>query len=323
MSKRKISHQQAERIKKKQQSHHTTPVDSPHPSAVEGLVITRFGRRVEIEDAQGARIHCAIRPHIESLVAGDKVLWQPSGPDLGVIISQYPRESVLARADSHGRLKPIAANITQICIVIAPEPKLSWVLLDSYLVMAETLNVRACIILNKVDLASQTLQKQLETTYLPLDYPVLFTGLNHPTGDVILAEQMKHQTNIFVGQSGVGKSSLIKRLLPHEAQIQTGELSTRTNLGCHTTSSTSLYHIPSGGALIDSPGVREFDLTHLSIPHIAQGFHEFKPYIDQCKFRNCDHESTPGCAVHQAVNNGFISPHRYKNYVRISTQFSK
>ena len=322
MSKRQITKQQAARIKQKQHLHCETATNTQNESASDGLIITRFGRRAELEDLNGARIHCAIRPHLQSLVAGDRVVWQTEGPNLGVVISQYPRESVLARPDAHGRLKPIAANITQVCVVVAPKPTLSWVLLDSYLVMAESLNLRACIVMNKIDLATQALRQKLETIYQPL-YPIVFTGLGHAEGDAALAEALNNQTSIFVGQSGVGKSSIIRRLLPHEEGIQTGALSTSTNLGCHTTSSTSLYHIPTGGALIDSPGVREFGLGHLSTAHIAKSYREFKPLIDQCKFRNCNHQDTPACAILDAVNKGQISAHRYENYVRISAQFTK
>jgi ribosome biogenesis GTPase len=322
MSKRKITTQQARRIKQNQQRHCETTDAASDASATDGLVITRFGRSADIEDCHGKRIHCAIRPHLQSLVAGDRVRWQAESADLGVVISQYPRDSVLARPDAHGHLKPIAANITQVCIVVAPEPTLSWVLLDSYLVMTESLNLHACIIMNKHDLASDALRQKLETIYRPL-YPLLFTGLQHVEGDRALAQALNHQVSIFVGQSGVGKSSIIRRLLPHEKNIQTGALSTHTNLGCHTTSSTSFYHLPTGGALIDSPGVREFGLNHLSAAHIAKNFREFKPLIERCKFRNCDHQDTPGCAIRDAVNKGMISTHRYKNYVTINAQFAK
>ena len=126
-----------------------------------------------------------------------------------------------------------------------------------------------------------------------------------------------------MGQSGVGKSSLITRVLPLELGIQTAAISTRTDLGCHTTSNSCLYHIPTGGALIDSPGVREFGLWHMPVTEIAKGYREFRPYLSQCKFRNCNHRDTLGCALVTAVNNTLVSRNRYDNYVKISTQFAK
>ncbi len=230
---------------------------------------------------------------------------------------------MIARVDARGQSKPIAANITQICIVVAPKPKLSWILLDSYLTMATLLALKATIVLNKVDLASATLCKELEHIYAPLDYNILLTGLHHPENDHTLKQQLDHQISIFVGQSGVGKSSIIRRILPHEHTIQSGALSEHTQLGQHTTSFTRLYHLPSGGALIDSPGIREFSLANLNTHEIAQGFIEFKPWIEQCKFRNCNHQNTPGCAIFEAVMQGTISRQRYENYVRLSQQFVK
>ena len=139
-----------------------------------------------------------------------------------------------------------------------------------------------------------------------------------------LQDALKDQTSVFVGQSGVGKSSLISHILPEESsKIQVAEISVKSELGCHTTSNSCFYHIPSGGALIDSPGVREFGLWHMDATDIAKGFREFKPFLSKCKFRNCNHQDTPGCALLEAIKNKFITRQRYENYVKISTQFAK
>ncbi len=283
----------------------------------EGLIITRYSRHAHVEDRTGHAIHCAIRSHITSLVAGDRVIWQPEGPSQGIILNVIPRQTVLARPDAQGQMRPIAANISQMMIVIAPAPPVSWLLLDSYLVMAETLQLQPYIILNKTDLDTDTIRKYLLEIYEPIGYPLLFTNIKSQDLSV-LQKSLRQQTSVFVGQSGVGKSSLIMNLLPHEAdKIKTGALSVQSQFGCHTTSNSHLYHIPSGGDLIDSPGVREFSLWTMPQSSVAAGFREFKPYISQCKFRNCTHHNTPNCAVIHAVKSHQISLKRYENYVKI------
>lgn len=283
----------------------------------EGLVITRYSRHAHIEDQQGHAIHCAIRSHITSLVAGDRVYWQPEGPAQGIILEVLPRKTVLNRPDTQGHLKPIAANISQIMIVIAPLPLVSWLLLDSYLVMAETLQLQPYIILNKTDLETASLQQYLLQHYEPLGYPTLFTNIKSQDLN-LLQKSLRQQTSVFVGQSGVGKSSLIARLLPEKAdKIKTGNLTHHSQFGCHTTSNSHLYHLSCGGDLIDSPGIRELSLWSLPPTTVASGFREFRPYLSQCKFRNCTHHDTPNCAVVQAVKSQQISLKRYENYVKI------
>lgn len=324
MSKRRISDQQSARIDKRQQRYrHQNEIGGEHASQ-DGLIIKRYSRHAQVESTHGILIHCSIRPTIDSLVAGDRVVWQEQGPRQGVIVSRYPRTSVLGRPDKQGLLKPIAANITQMMIVVAPKPDISWSLLDSYLVMAEYLNLQACIILNKTDLGDKQLQLDLCRLYEPLNYRVLLTGLDNPAGYEHLQSTLNNQVSVFVGQSGVGKSSLIANILPEQSsKIQTGEISLSSNLGCHTTSNSCLYHLPTGGALIDSPGVRELGLWHMPASDIATCYREFRDYLSKCKFRNCNHRDAPGCALLEAVKNNHISPHRYENYVKIITQFAK
>ena len=310
MTKRRISKQQSLRIAKRDRNLDKT--------IHEGLVITRYSRHVHIEDAEGQSIHCAIRPNIDSLVAGDRVIWLPEGPAQGLVLSVCPRHSVLGRPNTQGQIKPIAANITQIMVVVAPIPLVSWRLLDSYLIMAEHLKIPVYIVLNKTDLETADIRKDLLQIYEPLGYPLLFTNMAKDEDIKSLHKALRNQTSVFVGQSGVGKSSIITRLLPHtSAQIQTGAVSAQSQLGCHTTSNSHLYHLPSGGALIDSPGVRDMSLWAMPQSDLALGYREFRPYAAQCKFRNCSHENTPGCAVLNAVKNNQISLKRYESYVKI------
>jgi len=320
MSKRRITTQQRIRIKKKQ-GDHIQSAENINNTMQDGLVITRFGRHAEIETLTKQRVHCAIRPNLELLVTGDRIVWQEEAVNQGVVISIYPRQSVLIRTDLRGQLKPIAANITQVCIVVTEEPRISWSLLDSYLVMVESLKLQPVIIVNKIDLVSPTLCKNIKAIYAQLAYPIIFTGFEYATGYQELAQQLNQHISIFVGQSGVGKSSLISSILPLETNIQSGPLSNNTGLGRHTTSRSTLYHIPTGGALIDSPGVREMSLASMQPQEIAQNFIEFRPFISQCKFRNCNHMDTPHCAITDAVNRGMIMKQRYQNYVKISKRF--
>ncbi|KTC91965.1 small ribosomal subunit biogenesis GTPase RsgA [Legionella cincinnatiensis] len=319
MSKRRISKQQSTRIEKIQQDYHQHKQNND--ALIEGLVITRFSKHVEVEDNQGNHIRCSIRPNLETLVAGDRVIWQMEGKNQGVVVSIYPRNSLLAKPTNAGVKKPVAANMTQLVIVIASKPETSWPLLDSYLVMAETLQLHAVILLNKTDLPCEMLQEQLFKSYGNLNYPILLTNKHSSTGLVQLKQVLNHQVSVFVGQSGVGKSSLIASVLPHESNIATQELSEISELGQHTTSNSRYYHLPSGGALIDSPGVREFSLWHIDMAEIAHGYIEFRPYLSQCKFRNCTHKDTPHCAIIQAVTEGLISAKRYENFIKLCAQY--
>lgn len=316
MSKRRINKQQSARIEKIQQAYHDAKDDNLN-TLEDGLVITRFSRHVEIETNEGKRRRCSIRPNLDILVAGDRIIWQPEGVNQGVVVSLYPRGSILARPTNLGLKKPVAANITQMIIVIAPKPEISWPLLDSYIIMAETLRLHAVILMNKNDLLSEDLKEELLNDYNKLGYPILFTS--HLQSDEALKDILNHQVSVFIGQSGVGKSSLISRVLPHETNISTNTLSEGSELGQHTTSNSRYYHLPGGGALIDSPGVREFCLWQMDAAAIAKGYKEFIPYLPQCRFRNCLHLDTPDCAIITAVNQGLISTKRYDNFIKLST----
>lgn len=322
MSKRRINNQQSQRIKKNQMRYQEQK-ELQSESLSDGLVISRFGRHVEIEAEQGHRIRCAIRPNLETLVAGDRIIWQLEGNENGVVVSLYPRASMLARPTARGLEKPVAANITQMIIVIAPKPEVTWPLLDSYLIMAETLRLHAVILLNKTDLDCEEIKNTLESTYRPLNYPILYSGITLESQNSELANTMNHQVSVFVGQSGVGKSSLIAKLLPHETNIVSNSISEHSELGKHTTSNSRFYHIPTGGALIDSPGVREFSLWKIEADLIAKGYRELQPLISQCKFRNCTHIMTPYCAVIKAVSEGQVSKLRYENFIKLCNQYQQ
>ncbi|KTD79345.1 ribosome small subunit-dependent GTPase A [Legionella waltersii] len=322
MSKRRINKQQSVRIAKIQRTYHQE-VQKNDSSLNDGLVITRFSRHAEIEDPSGNTLLCTIRPNLESVVAGDKVIWQLEGENQGVVVSLYPRTSVLARPSSRGIKKPVAANITQLIVVMAPKPEVSWPLLDSYLIMADILNLAVVIVLNKVDLPSTDIKERLDSDYRSLGYSIVLTSQELTKSIVELQEHLKNHVSVFVGQSGVGKSSIISLILPHEEKIAINQISDFSELGKHTTRNSRYYHLPTGGALIDSPGVREFILWEIDQNRIAQGYREFKPLISQCKFRNCTHVDTPNCAIINALHHGEISSTRYDNFLKLCSWIPK
>ena len=320
MSKRRINKQQAARIQKIQAGFREDD-EKNLSSREDGLVITRFSRHAEVETTQGLRIRCSIRPNIDSIVAGDRIIWQPTEDNRGVIVSRYPRNSVLGRADKHRESRPVAANISQLMIVIAAKPEPTWSLLDSYLIMAENLQLQVTIVLNKVDLPCEDIKEELINCYKALGYPLVFTCKEDSEGYKALQEALCNHTSVFVGQSGVGKSSLISGILPHETEILTADISIQSELGCHTTRNSRLYHLPKGGALIDSPGIREFELWQMPAGDILYGFREFRTLANDCKFRNCNHRDSPGCALIKAVDTGHVSRRRYESLIKINTQF--
>lgn len=288
------------------------------PEAV-GQVIANFGASLIVESQDGVTLRCAPRANLELLVSGDRVVYQASTDTEGVVTALLPRDTVLTRPDFSGNPKPLAANINRIVVVAAVRPELDLFLLDRYLVASELAGTPAQIVVNKIDLADDSTIdsiRQRTAYFQSIGYPVLFASTKRDHGlDMLLAELADH-TSIFVGQSGVGKSSLIKALLPDQ-EIRIGKLSAASGQGRHTTTSTMLYHLPSGGDLIDSPGVREFGLFETDAHRIAAGFVEFAAHMNRCRFRDCHHNAEPGCALRAAVDQGEIDPRRLESYHRI------
>ena len=291
----------------------------------EGLVIAHFGQQLDIEALEGEDagqvFRCFVRANIDSLVTGDKVIWRPGKSETGVIVARCERDNLLQRPDNFGALKPVAANIDHIILVIAPEPEPHDNLIDRYLVASETADIPAVILLNKTDLIGEHNREHIDTLmarYQKLGYQVVRTSAAHsqnaPAPEV--EALVRDQTSVFVGQSGVGKSSIIQTLLPDE-YLRVGAVSQSTGKGVHTTTTAKLFHLPMGGALIDSPGIREFGLWHMTPQELEYGFREIRPLIGLCKFRNCRHMGDPGCALDAAAEAGEISPQRLKSFHRI------
>lgn len=286
---------------------------------IKGTVIAAFRHHTLVKDLNNKEFKCQQRKAAGQVVCGDIVLWQPEGVDTGVITSIEKRHTILQRPDINNNLRIIASNIDQIFIVVAHKPELNEGLIDRYLVAAENSHLKPIILLNKIDLFDEqefSDLKQRLKLYQEIGYTVLYTSAKQEHGLDSLTELLKNNNNIFVGQSGVGKSSLINTILKSDARI--GEISEATGKGKHTTTTAYLYPLGKGeGHIIDSPGVREFGLIKLSEADIVHGFIEFKPYIGHCKFRNCAHKNEPGCALLAALNDKKITEQRWKSYKRI------
>ena len=336
MAKRRLNKQQQFRIKKIQEERAARAARKEKAvqqqaeagelgQEQEGLIIAHYGQQLDVEglegEYRGAVVRCFVRANIDSLVTGDRVIWRPGRNESGVIVARCDRDNLLQRPDNFGALKPVAANIDHIILVLAAEPEPHDNLIDRYLVASEITDIPAVILLNKTDLITDQNRDHLDALlarYEALGYEVVRTSAA-ASGDQPAPEVealVKDQTSVFVGQSGVGKSSIIQTLMPNE-EIRVGAVSESTGKGVHTTTTARLFHLPIGGDLIDSPGIREFGLWHMTPAEIEYGFREIRDEIGHCKFRNCRHLGDPGCAIDAAADAGKISPERLKSFHRI------
>lgn len=243
-----------------------------------------------------------------------------------VVESILPRENYFVRADERQRQHVIAANLDQVLIVVAARPLPSRDLMERYLLAVHSLGIKPVIVWNKTDLSISPDETAAGTEvlahmpdYEDLGYNVIRTSCKTAPGITGLQSILRDKTSILVGQSGVGKSSLINQLLP-DLDIQTGVLSTATGKGTHTTTSTILYQFHDGGFLIDSPGVWEYGIWKLDNQDLAAGYIEFKTWLGECRFNDCVHDTEPDCAIKQAVADGHIREWRYQSYLRLLKQ---
>ena len=290
----------------------------------QGLMVSRFGEQADVLDLQSNQVfRCFLRQNLGSPVPGDRLVYRLDPADKGIIESIEERQSLLQRPSPHQGLKPVVANIDQVFVLVAPLPDFSSVLLDRYLIAIENANLPIAIIANKWDLQSeikaQSIEQQLDI-YSQLDYPVLKISTKTDIGKAKFIDAMTNRSSILVGQSGVGKSSLINWLFPSQS-LATKTISDNSRLGQHTTTASQLFCLANNncenGFIIDSPGIREFGLWHLDSNEIAQGFREFQVYLGSCKYRDCQHTKEPGCEIIKAVNDNKINKQRWLNYLKI------
>lgn len=286
-----------------------------------GLLVAHYGNTLIVENQAGQLFCCGLRQNLGQLVTGDEIIWQQIDEHSGVVVACIDRRSIITRPDRHGT-KPVVSNVDLIVVVTAWEPLPKQTTLDRYLIIAENAKLPALIIVNKSDLPFSSTYQELQdklAIYQQIGYPWLAVSSKTKSGLLELEEALKGKTSILMGQSGVGKSSLLNALVP-DAKVQTQELSKIHRFGRHTTTATRLYHLSNAGNIIDSPGIHEFKLQHLSKKAIKDGFKEFQPFFGQCRFRNCEHAAEPGCALQEALKMGKIAPFRLQNYHTIISE---
>ncbi len=314
MASRRLSLQQKQRIKSAQES-----VDLENAAHFQGTVLAHYGGEVEVEPDNDRlnTLSCKFRTNLGTIVCGDQVVYQVKNRE-PAIISILPRFNLLQRQDGFGQIKSVAANITQLIICLAVEPSPNLFLLDQYLVSAEQQDLNVIILLNKIDL----LETQdpdpffLNSIYGSLDYQILEVSVKNGINIDKLQALCKGHTNVISGVSGVGKSSITKAILP-DLEIAIGEISDANKEGRHTTRTSRLYHLPAGGRLIDTPGIRGFNPVLDSQQPLSHGFREIRKTANGCKFSNCKHLNEPKCAVRAAVETGSITTSRYEHYVKL------
>jgi ribosome biogenesis GTPase len=280
-----------------------------------GLVVASFGNRGHLDPGDGSAQRYVLKGRRLRVVCGDRVAWQlqPKGNEL-LVTAIHERDNALERPDSRGRSELVAANLSRLVIVLAPEPEPDFFIADRYLCAAEMMAAEALIIWNKCDIDA-TIPAEIES-YRSLGYTLMETSTNTPSGLTEFAAALTTDISMLVGQSGVGKSSLINQLVP-DADVATSELSAASGEGKHTTTASIMHTLPSGGRLIDSPGVREFAPVIRDPTRVQIGFREVVEKAAGCRFSNCQHLREPNCAIKAAVDSGAIDARRYESYKRL------
>ena len=281
------------------------------------LVVTTFGRRVELRLGSGERVIARIKGRKLKVVCGDRVAAAPiEGEKEYLVTDIQPRENVLSRPDSRGRVEILAANVSMIAAVAAPFPRPDWFVIDRYLAAAELAAAAGIVVWNKTDIeASPESARELQA-YEASGYRIYPTSTLTGAGLDELAADLAGHTAIFAGQSGVGKTSLINHLLGSK-HLRTAAVSDKSGEGRHTTVNSALLSLPSGGSVIDSPGVRDFAPAIERPGQTVSGFPEIEAAGAGCRYANCRHLREPGCAVKAAMESGKITPRRYESYRRL------
>ncbi len=278
-----------------------------------GTVVAVFGRRFEVEADDGTRLDCVTRGKKHPAVCGDAVMVSMTGAVSAVIEKLLPRRNYLERTDAHKR-KGIAANIDQVLVLAAVEPRASEEFLTRILLIADAAGVNTILALNKTDLpgvdeARARLMMFVGAGHELIEFSARPAHDGAPSAPTVLRERLVGRCTVLCGQSGMGKSSLVNALVPNATAV-TGELSSALGSGRHTTTFSRLYHIDPTTTLIDCPGMQEVGIHHLSHADLAKGFREFAPYLGHCRFSNCSHVHEPDCAVREQASTGGIAHER-------------
>ena len=279
-------------------------------------VIATFSRRMRLRMDDGAEAEARIKGKRLKPVCGDRVAVESLTDESDWLISAIEqRRNELTRPNQRGHPEVLAANLDYLLAVAAAEPRADWFVVDRYLCAAELMGIDAGVIFNKIDLADQEPTAELDN-YRGIGYDVITCSAETGAGIDEIGNLLQSRCGIIVGQSGVGKSSIINRLIGEELQ-RTSEISDKWREGRHTTVNSVMIQLPGGGAIIDSPGVRDYAPALESSVVAAQGFREIRTAAEGCRFANCRHLREPGCAVKARVETGEISARRYESYKRI------
>jgi ribosome biogenesis GTPase len=280
-----------------------------------GLVVASFGNRGHLDPGDGTAQRYVVKGRRLRVVCGDRVTWQTQAKGNELLVTAiHERTNALERPDSRGRSELAAANLARLVIVLAPEPEPDFFIADRYLCAAEMMGAETLILWNKCDL-NAPIPAEIES-YRALGYPLIETSANTTDDLTELTTALATDISMLVGQSGVGKSSLINQLIP-DADVKIGELSSASREGKHTTTASIMHTLPSGGRIIDSPGVREFTPVIRDPASVQMGFREIIERAAECRFSNCQHLREPNCAIKAAVDSGIVAARRYESYKRL------
>lgn len=286
----------------------------------EARVVASYGRHLQVRSADGQRHNARPFGRKLSIVCGDLVRCEADVQNQEWhVVAVLPRRNALLRSNARGGAEAVVANISLVVVVLAPRPQPDPYMVDRYVAAAASANIQALLLVNKIDLGvDATLEGALQC-WEKLGYDVQRCSARAGLGIEEFAQRLRGHTAVVVGQSGVGKSSLLGKLVPR-ADIETGEL-VREEDGRHTTTTSKLYELPGGGELIDSPGVRDFAPAIGALEPRSLGFVEVDQAGVACKFQDCRHMQEPQCAVRAAVDAGRIDARRYESYRRLRRLF--
>jgi ribosome biogenesis GTPase len=279
----------------------------------EPLVVATYSRRMRLLLPDGRNVDARIKGKRLKPVCGDRVEAGPiPGESDWLITAICERRNELTRPNLRGKVEVLAANIDKLLVMAAPAPEPEWAIVDRYLCAAELINASAAVVFNKSDLAAESSVDEILNDYARIGYPTVRCSAKSGRNIDAVAELLRDGISIIVGQSGVGKSSLINRLLGDD-RLRVAAISDKSGEGRHTTVNSAMLQLPGGGAVIDSPGVRDY-APALQPDEIVVGYREIAASSQACRFANCRHLREPGCAVKAAVDNGTISKRRYDSY---------
>lgn len=283
-----------------------------------GIVIATFSRRMRLRLAEGDEVDARIKGKRLKPVCGDRVVAEPIAQESDWLITRIQnRDNELTRPNMRGQTEVLAANLDYLVAVAAAEPKPDWFIIDRYLCAAEIMGIPAAVIYNKTDLASNPASVDAElNNYAAIGYDTVRCSAVTGEGISAAGKLLRDRCAIIVGQSGVGKSSIINQLLGDTLQ-RTSTVSAKTGEGRHTTVNSVMINLPGGGSIIDSPGVRDYAPALESTAAAAAGFREIAASAQHCRFSNCRHLREPGCAVKEGLEHCDISPRRYESYKRV------